>query len=352
MNTLIMPCGGKSSRFPGMRPKYLLTHPDGSLMIEHAMRGLNLEIFDRIILTIIHQHDEEYNAKLILTQAFEKNTKLEICILDDFTKSASETVALTVEKMNVVGGVVVKDCDNYVSVDIPNPISNSITGYGLRQHPNITNIPGKSFLIVNEQNIIQDIIEKKIVSEIICIGVYAFSDVSNFLSVYNEILNKNIQGELFLSNVISYMINRKNVVFEALFANDYQDWGTLKEWEEIKKTMRTYFIDVDGVIMKNSGKYGVINWSNNKTLLEENVSVIRRLQDEGGQIVITTSRSEEHRSDLEEIFSSAGIKPHAIVMGLNHASRVLINDFAATNPYPSALAVSIPRNGNIQQYIL
>jgi len=29
MSTLIVPCGGKSSRYPGMKPKWLLTHPDG-----------------------------------------------------------------------------------------------------------------------------------------------------------------------------------------------------------------------------------------------------------------------------------------------------------------------------------
>ena len=28
MKTLIVPCAGRSSRFPNMKPKYLLTHPD------------------------------------------------------------------------------------------------------------------------------------------------------------------------------------------------------------------------------------------------------------------------------------------------------------------------------------
>jgi hypothetical protein len=161
------------------------------------------------------------------------------------------------------------------TTDIPNPISNAIAGYNLGSHPDIKNIPGKSSLILNEQNTIQDIIEKKIVSEIICIGVYAFADIADFMTVYQEILNKGIQGELFLTNVISYMINRKNAIFEALFADAYQDWGTLSEWRNIQKTMRTYFIGVDGVIVKNSGKYGKTNWGNNTILLESNVAVIK-----------------------------------------------------------------------------
>jgi hypothetical protein len=282
---------------------------------------------------------------------FTDNKKAEICVLDDFTKSASETIAFTIEKMKITESMVIKDCDNYVAVQMPNPITNLVAGYSSHFHPDITNVPGKSFLLINEQNIAQDILEKKIVSETIFVGVYAFADVASFMSAYREILAKDIKGELFLSNVISYMINRQKAMFEVLFASDYQDWGTLKEWEAIQKSMRTYFIDVDGVITKNSGKYGKLNWSNNTTMLEANCITIKKLADTGGQIVITTSRTEEYRSALERMLEKVGIKPYAILMGMNHSARVLINDFAATNPYPSALAVSLPRNGKLQDYI-
>ncbi len=38
-------------------------------------------------------------------------------------------------------------------------------------------------------------------------------------------------------------------------------------------------------------------------------------------------------------------------MGMNHAARVVVNDFAPTNPYPSGLAVTFPRNGNLKEYL-
>lgn len=110
-------------------------------------------------------------------------------------------------------------------------------------------------------------------------------------------------------------------------------------------------MDVDGVIMKNSGKYGKINWYNNTTYLEENVEVLRRLQNDGAQIVITTSRPEEFRPALEKLLADAGLKPYAILMGMNHAARVVINDFAPTNPYPSGIAITLPRNSNIKEYV-
>lgn len=351
MKTLIIPCAGRSNRFPNMKPKYMLTHPDGKLMIEKAMAGLNLDNFDRIIITIVKPHDDKYEANLIMHQVFSNNPKVEICMLDDFTSCASETIALTVEKMNITGAVVIKDSDNCVYVDIPSQIKNEIVGYDLHTHPNITNVPGKSFLIVNGQNIIQDIIEKRIVSNIICLGVYCFADIADFKWAYEQLKNNDIAGEMYISHVISFLISQNKCVFQCNMANGYDDWGTLNEWKQVQKDYRTYFVDVDGVIMKNSGKYGKINWSNNETLLEDNVEVLKKLQEKGAQIVITTSRPEEYRKALEKILTDAGIKPYAILMGMNHAARVVINDFASTNPYPSGIAITLPRNSAIKDYL-
>ena len=74
------------------------------------------------------------------------------------------------------------------------------------------------------------------------------------------------------------------------------------------------------------------------------------MQEQGAQIVITTSRTEEFRKPLEKLLDSVGIKPYAILMGMNHAARVVINDFAPTNPYPSGIAITLPRNANIKEY--
>ena len=59
MNTLIVPCAGRSSRFPNTKPKFLLTHPDGKLMIEHAIEGIDINKFDQIVITIVKEHDEK-----------------------------------------------------------------------------------------------------------------------------------------------------------------------------------------------------------------------------------------------------------------------------------------------------
>lgn len=351
MKNLIIPCAGRSSRFPDMKPKWLLTYPDGKLMIEKCISGLNIDIFDKIIITIVKQHIDKHEAETILNQVFENYSNVEICILDDFTSSVSETIYTTIKKLNIKGSIVIKDSDNYVKTTIPNEIVNTVLYYDIYKHPEITNIAEKSFILMNSQNMISDIIEKRIVSGMICIGIYMFSDTDLFTKTYEKIISKGISGEIYLSHIISYILSKKYDYFQAIEADCYEDWGTIKEWKQVQKKLSTYFIDVDGILIKNSGKYGTINWNNNKELLDKNISRIKKLQQEGAQIIITTSRPKEYKNILLEILNNAEIYPDEIIMDLYHSQRIIINDFAPTNPYPSCIAINIPRNKNLEEYL-
>lgn len=350
MNTLILPCAGKSSRFPGMKPKWLLTHPDGKLMIAKSLEGINIDIFDQVIITIVKEFDEKYEASLILKQVF-PDEKYKICILDEFTSSVSETVFNTLKKCNIQGSIVIKDSDNYVKADIPKTITNFAVGYDLHKNNDVSDISSKSFLITDEFCNIKKIVEKQIISNTICIGVYAFENVEDFKISFLNLSSKNIKNELFISYIISDILS-ENKNFKYIEAKAYEDWGTLKQWHKTQKSHSTYFVDIDGVLMKNCGKYGSINWENNKEGITQNIESIIKLQNQGAQIVITTSRTEDQRAALEKFLEDNGIKAYSILMGLNHACRILINDFAPTNPYPSCKAITLPRNSFIKDYLL
>lgn len=356
MKTLIIPCGGKSSRFPGVKPKWMLTHPDGDLMIQKVIEACPLSDYDKLVITIIKKHDQQYDAKLLLTQAINVlKSKMfvpefEICVLEDFTKSASETVYLTVKKLAISGQITVKDSDCLVAYNSHAVMGNFIVSVSLSDFSKISNILGKSFLKINSQGIIQDIVEKNVVSDYICVGVYSFDDSSTFCNAYEYLTKMGFQGELYLSYVVSYLISR-GVLFFANPAINYIDWGTIDEWKLEQKKYRTYFIDFDGVLIKNSGRYGTFNWDTNADLLLNNCQRVRELQQKGAQIVITTARPEQYRSKVLQLLSSVDIYPYALIMGLNHAQRIIVNDFASTNPYPSCLAVSLPRNGDLKNYL-
>ncbi len=353
MTTLIIPCAGKSSRFPNMKPKYLLTHPSGKLMVEEALSGLNLKNFERIIVTIVKEHSVKYEAKLILEQALniKKNKKIEILELNDFTSSQSETVFETLKKKKVQGNFVVKDSDNYVKLN--KKISGEfVVGLDINTFPKeILRLRSKSFIVKNDQDIVTDIIEKKISSENICLGIYGFDDSNKFLLAFKMLSEKNDAGEIYLSHIIFYLIATNKSVYKYIEAEDFEDWGTLSDWRNTQISHSTYFIDIDGVLLENRGKYGKENWSNSLLPIEDNIKCIKEIYDTGGQIVITTSRGVKGLSGIKKIFKKYNIKIHAFVTDCHHAPRVIVNDFASTNPYPSCKAINIPRNDLLKSYL-
>ena len=170
--------------------------------------------------------------------------------------------------MNVKGSFVIKDSDNCVHINIPTPIKNSITGYDLHKHPDVSNIPGKSFLLINEHNLIQDIIENQVVSNIICLGVYAFNDVELFKKTYEELIEKQIKGELFVSHVISYILSKRKESFEYIEAEGYDDWGTFPAKENTPIALTD--INEDGIPEM------ILQYceDENKTLTDEEVTTI------------------------------------------------------------------------------
>lgn len=348
MSTLIVPCGGKSSRYPGMKPKWLLTHPDGRLMIDKALDGLPKR-FERIVIAVVRPHAERYDAERVLGQVFADRPEVEVCVLDDFTRSVAETVFLTLRRMRVNGDFAVKDCDNFVGVEIPAGPLNAVAAYDISRDPAVPNVAAKSFLVVGPEGRIENIVEKRVVSHLIAVGLYLFASTSMYEAAYRALERES--GEIYMSHLIEWLIRERAETFQPLMAHAYEDWGTLEEWKALQKRSRTYFVDVDGVLMRNSGRYGKINWSNNAEMLEENVAALRDLQEKGAQIVIVTCRDEAFRAPLEALLKDCGLRPHAVVMGLNHAARVLINDFAPTNPYPSCSAISLPRNSPLKDYL-
>lgn len=350
MKTLLIPCAGASSRFPGMRPKWLLTHPDGKLMIVKALEGLNLDFFDRIVIVILQQHIDNFQADLILKQAFH-GINIEIAVLPAPTSCASETVYQAVCQLQITGSVVVKDSDNQVKLHFSENIYNGIGALNIYSQEDSFELRSKSFLLLNDKDIILDIIEKKIVSDCICVGVYAFENIADFCDAYMKIVTQKIEGEIYLSHVISYMICIQKNIFRALYVSSLKDWGTLQDWRKEQLAYSTYFVDFDGICIMNSGKYGSKNWDNNNELITQNLLKLKKLQEAGAQIIITTSRPKYYSEMIENMLSKYDIYPYSILTGLHHAPRVLINDFAPTNPYPSAVAINIPRNGKLDDYI-
>jgi len=72
MTNLLIPIAGRSSRFPDMKPKWMLTHPRGHMMVIEAIKGLDLASFSRIYFIGLQQHEDQYNIRFSLEEQLDE----------------------------------------------------------------------------------------------------------------------------------------------------------------------------------------------------------------------------------------------------------------------------------------
>lgn len=350
MKTLIIPCAGKSSRFPGMPPKWLLKYPDGELMVKKSIQGLPLEKFDRVVVTAVKEHVETYNAEKLLEEAFSflPHGKYNLCVLDDFTSCQSETIYKTLKKCNISSSFAVKDSDNYIKINLDGN-DNYVAGIDIQSFPReVERLTAKSFLKINDQKIITDIVEKQIVSNYVSIGMYGFDDADLFAKAYEHLKNnKSIENEIYLSHLISYLIGTQKRVYSYVEADDYEDWGTSEDWYAILNKKRTYMINVENILLKQNqycydGKY-IFN--------EDNLRELKALSDEGAQIILLSSTDEKESRIIEKHIKGLGIRIHGIISNCYMSYQTLIKGFSTEIPYPACECINVKNGEKIEDYL-
>jgi len=346
MTTLIIPCSGKSSRFPSTRPKWLFTHPNGELMIERALKTFDKSSkIKKKIITITREIDKKFNAKKILKQAF--GNKVKVLVLKNSTQSASETVFKTINKLNIKGQIIIKDSDNFFNLDRNFNIYNKnfVLFANIEKNPQIRNIHHKSFIISNNKKQILNIEEKKVVSEKICVGIYSFKSVNDFNKHFYHCKRSIKNKELYISFIVKSMLSDNNLFLTSEVKN-YEDYGSFSDWLKIRSDYRTFFVDLDGVIFINKGKYGKVNWSSKNKIIVKNVEILKNLNQNKAEIIFTSSRPYIFKKKLYSELKKIGFKNFKLILGLNHGQRIIINDYSETNPNPTALSINLLRNSN------
>lgn len=335
---ILMPVAGDSTRFPGMKPKWLLTHPNGNLMFHEALAGLRLPRGSEVVLIARKDHERRWGVRgIVARQASVSPRGLRWrVVLVDPTRSQPETVAAGVKALGLRGPVFVKDCDNrFACRPAGNAVAVARLGAVGRVDP-----AGKSYAVLGAAGRVERLAEKEVVSDAFCVGGYGFSDAREYLAAYRGLAGR--EG-LYLSHVIDSMV-RAGARFTALPVTGYCDWGTLKEWDRYKRGFATLLVDLDGTVVRSSAGFFKPFWGETGGLPGA-VEALNRLQEEGrAQVILTTSRPLSARAKTQAQLRRLGLRHHSVVYGLLHARRVVVNDYAATNPYPSAEAMNLPRD--------
>ena len=327
---VIIPCAGASSRFPNMRPKYLLTDYAGRFMVQNAAEHYIDK--HRVTIVILKEHDERYMARKKIEEAF--GNKVDIVVLDKPTTGPADTVYQAIQRgrINLSSPILIKDCDGFYETEEKK--GNVIYVASLSKHPHIRTAGAKSYTLTNNQGIINSVVEKKIVSDHFCVGGYQFETAQSFIDAFDKI---NYTNEIFVSNIVDYMILQNSIFFESEVEN-FIDVGTAEDWFDYNNKP-TYFCDIDGTIIKSKCDYHA-----ETEPIWDNIDTLKKELARGCKVIFTTARSEKYRNLTTKVLNGLGFDGCQLIMCVHHSKRILINDYATTNPYPTAVAINLKRD--------
>ena len=312
-------------------------------MVTESILGLNLDFFDNIWFICLQEHEDKYQFMKGLVSELDEvglRAKSNIVLLPEQTDSQSETVYTFLSGQELEGFVFIKDSDGFYRCDVEE--RNQVAYFDLNDMDDI-NARTKSYIELDVNNVITNIVEKKVVSSTFSSGGYGFADAKEFCKTFEKL--QDMDGECYISHIIFEMM-LSGSTFYGTKTTDFKDWGTLDAWNKYKSQYKCLFVDIDGTLITNSSHH-FPPYTGSGEPIEDNIDLLAELHEQGrAKIILTTSRPERLRQLTIQELQTKGIPFDQLVMGLPHCQRIVINDFARSNPYPSCSAINIPRNEN------
>ena len=312
-------------------------------MVTEAISGLNLDFFDHIYFICLQQHEDKYQFMKGFVSELDDaglREKSNIVLLPEQTDSQSETVYTFLSGYDLDGFVFIKDSDGFYRCDVEE--RNQVAYFDLNDMDDI-NARTKSYVDLDVNDVVTNIVEKKVISSTFSSGGYGFADAKEFCKTFEKL--QDMDGECYISHIIFEMM-LSGSTFYGTKTTDFKDWGTLDAWNKYKSQYKCLFVDIDGTLVTNSSHH-FPPYVGTGEPIEDNIDLLAELHEKGkAKIILTTSRPERLRQLTLQELQVKGIPYDELVMGLPHCQRVIINDFARSNPYPSCSAINIPRNEN------
>ena len=339
---IIVPAAGLSTRFPNMRPKYTLNDFSGTMMLRRAVEPFLGK--HNITIGVLQKHEDQYGVCNYIKKEF--GNDVNVVLLEKETAGPADTVYQIIKSLSFDYDTefLIKDCDSFFDHEYTE--GNYVCVSNIADHDVLKKLSSKSFIIVNDQDIITDIVEKEVVSSKFCVGAYKFESIKLFCEHFEKLKDSNIK-EIFVSHVIGSCLQDKNI-FLANTVKNLVDVGTATDWFEYND-LSVIFCDIDGTLVKAQSKG---RYTDPVVPLKNNVDVMLAEQQRGSQIIFTTVRDSKYDHITRAMLESLGFKNIHLVSGILNTKRVLINDYNEANPYPRAVAINIKRDDdNLKDFL-
>lgn len=353
---LIIPAAGQSTRYGLGYPKFLLQHPNGLTMLENAIYGLGAlgpeTGLTKIVIISTDDHFSSVDVGALRDEmASATNSNVEFHYLKKQTSSVVETLADYLERLDSDVSVVVKDSDNMVKLELDTFLNheNALAYADLSAYPRVS-APSKSYIEIGAADVVANFVEKRVISNFFSVGLTKFGRASDVLDAARTL--KTGTSELYVSDLVRSMM-RNGIDFQATEILGYEDWGTLRDWLEFVGSHKTLFVDIDGIVNFDAGRFTLKVESREIVPIPENVTFLLELEKTGRvKIVFTTSRSDSFAESLADELLALGFAEPRVIPGLYKAQSLIVSPFSDTNPSPSALAISLKKNSpDLRQHI-
>lgn len=201
---------------------------EGVIKCVEAISGLPLKQFTDIYFIISKQADVDWHletkirwdlCKLLHKDKLSSNTDIKFIKLEDQTKSQVETIYNAVTHSHIEGSIFIKDADNSFTL---NKIQscNSVCIYSI-EDCTVFEPQHKSYVSIDDNMLITNIIEKRVVSKYFNCGGYSFKDVNYFIEAYDHFKD---YDHVYLSHLIYYLMLVKKILFTPEIATNYNDF--------------------------------------------------------------------------------------------------------------------------------
>jgi hypothetical protein len=346
---IIIPCCGRSSRFPNQPPKWILPAHDGRPMLALAIARLRYNP-DDLVVTILQEHEEQFRVSQGIADALGSRPRM--VVLNKPTRSQAETVACTLRELTLSEPFLIKDSDNTFELTNIAQDYNYICVDSLNNHDTI-NPRNKSYLQVDHRNVITNIREKVVISDLFSVGGYFFRSPQQFLEFYDRLLTNTAdwQRELYISDVIGSMI-LEGVPFQARNVVGYEDWGTIHEWRRSLRSHRGYFILLDGFVFERGSEFFHPQFADVKPNAVA-VDAVGALARDGHSIVYLSIRPSRLAELTGAQIEAAGLPAGQIVFDCPIAAWMMLTAPHPTLPFQASRALEIqPDDPNLLQKIM
>ena len=210
---LIIPAAAYTEINEQFIPEIFKINDTGRMNIISNMIDLPLSDFDKIYIVVNQRIDEIYNIKNML-QVQLKNEEFgdKTCIIViENTRNVVDTVLHVVAQIPYSKfGVFIKDADASFNITELNN-ENTVYTYKLEDVKEI-NPSSKSYVSTTSDDVVLNIIEKRVISSEFCVGGYYFNDIKKFVDICGCVRE---YDKLYLSNVIYYDILRNGEIYRT-----------------------------------------------------------------------------------------------------------------------------------------